>query len=392
MNDRNWLNEFLNGRFREKFPLYAAILARIPIIHNPAVEVACICLERGRLYIHVNFDFFFYRSRKKFLAGVLIHEVNHAYLGHLTDGDILEAKRDNLHGAAISCEISANEYISPEHAPLPRGTVKLEQYRKYGIRPDQSTMERYAILDRAMRDGRLKIDRPMAEDCIVSGNHHHHDAAKALEEILREAMEDAGDDDSRIAGMRAREILRSIESPGGASRLDWKSELRRFVRMVTRSDEWRLSLRRPNRRFPHLAGIVPGRIYPRVHEKPELLVAIDTSGSISPDVLNLFGNELAVLYREAAIRVCECDHMIRRVYDYTGRLTECSGGGGTDFRPVFEKSFLARFRGLAGIVYLTDGCGVFPDSPPPIPCLWVVTSDTAPHVTCPWGWKIILEV
>jgi predicted metal-dependent peptidase len=50
------------------------------------------------------------------------------------------------------------------------------------------------------------------------------------------------------------------------------------------------------------------------------------------------------------------------------------GGGGTSFVPFFEKVNANRHWHTNGVcVYLTDGYGTFPDDPPTLPVLWVVT-------------------
>ena len=55
------------------------------------------------------------------------------------------------------------------------------------------------------------------------------------------------------------------------------------------------------------------------------------------------------------------------------------GGGGTDFRPVFEE---IKKRGVQPqfLVYLTDGYGTYPDIAPDYPVLWLSTGSKPP-----WG-------
>jgi predicted metal-dependent peptidase len=45
------------------------------------------------------------------------------------------------------------------------------------------------------------------------------------------------------------------------------------------------------------------------------------------------------------------------------------GGGGTDFRPVFDWIADQPYQPDA-LVYLTDGLGAFPQSAPPYPTIW----------------------
>src|SRR5699024_7110524 len=56
------------------------------------------------------------------------------------------------------------------------------------------------------------------------------------------------------------------------------------------------------------------------------------------------------------------------------------GGGGTDFRPVFQR---LEEQPPKAVVFLTDGYGPVPEEPPEYPVLWVLTPDgMAP---APWG-------
>ena len=66
------------------------------------------------------------------------------------------------------------------------------------------------------------------------------------------------------------------------------------------------------------------------------------------------------------------------------------GGGGTDFRPVFNE---VEDRGIdpACVVYLTDGWGVYPEEEPPYPVLWVLTQEPSnPNYHPPFGEVVTL--
>ena len=55
-------------------------------------------------------------------------------------------------------------------------------------------------------------------------------------------------------------------------------------------------------------------------------------------------------------------------------IPDPEGGGGTDFRPFFERIAKGYDTSTPLVsVYLTDGYGEFPDVPPAFPILWVVT-------------------
>ena len=78
---------------------------------------------------------------------------------------------------------------------------------------------------------------------------------------------------------------------------------------------------RPSRRFPDRIGAIPGRTYsPRVLVRPSLLVAIDTSMSMTLPELEEIARQLAVLAEHARITVVECDVEVTRTYPFVGAL------------------------------------------------------------------------
>lgn len=116
----------------------------------------------------------------------------------------------------------------------------------------------------------------------------------------------------------------------------------------------------------------------------DLAVALDTSGSCCGEVMKGFLEELLAILRDAGgprveLTLIQCDAEVQNVQILTREDTtdgildsfEVYGCGGTDFCPVFdyiEQQHQAadgkRFRGL---LYLSDGCGDFPDKTPDYP-------------------------
>jgi predicted metal-dependent peptidase len=117
------------------------------------------------------------------------------------------------------------------------------------------------------------------------------------------------------------------------------------------------------------------------------MAVVDTSGSVTPDLLELIDAELRILARHYAVVVVECDAEIHAVYDYRP-LQTVSGRGGTDFRPPFELEFLRRHRpDLA--VYFTDGAGPAPDRNPRVRVVWCLVPGGEPPAD--WGQVIRME-
>lgn len=185
--------------------------------------------------------------------------------------------------------------------------------------------------------------------------------------------------------------------PAGAERfinrrispkLCWQALLSRFIERSARSD---YSWTTPNRRYIHQGLYLPSLLN---HELNEIIIAVDTSGSIAANELDRFSAEISGIMESypAKIHLMYCDAKISKyqVFDRCDLPISIRpmGGGGTDFRPVFD---LIAKTGLmpACLIYLTDlECLSYPDYPPPFPVLWVKTGNS--DKTPPFGELISL--
>ena len=140
----------------------------------------------------------------------------------------------------------------------------------------------------------------------------------------------------------------------------------------------------PNRRY-----IYSGLYLPSVHREGigQLVVALDTSSSIRQQELEEFAAEISAISDQAqpeAIRVLYCDEVVNSTQEFRYSepiKLEPMGGGGTNFRPVFEWVD-AQNLSPACLIYLTDlECDSYPDTVPSYPVLWVTNS----RRTAPFG-------
>ena len=149
---------------------------------------------------------------------------------------------------------------------------------------------------------------------------------------------------------------------------NWKEILREFItNKVPDGYDWT----RPNRRYIAEDIHLPRRKSMAAIDK--MLIAIDTSGSINNDDLLVFMSELNAIRQDVSIEtthVVYCDTQVYEGGEY-GRYDELvcdpQGGGGTDFKPVFE---LADREQPDLLIYFTDLAGRFPDYVPSYPTLW----------------------
>lgn len=170
-------------------------------------------------------------------------------------------------------------------------------------------------------------------------------------------------------------------------RLPWRMLLARYMTSTARDD---YSYMRQSRRSQGNA------ILPSLHSSQvDVVVAVDTSGSIHDREIQEFLSEISALKGQMRARVTliPCDATIAEgapwVFEPWEALsleTEISGGGGTDFRPVFqwveEQSTKPEI-----LVYFSDLEGQFPELAPAYPVLWLVKGKEKP----PWGQRIQLN-
>lgn len=150
---------------------------------------------------------------------------------------------------------------------------------------------------------------------------------------------------------------------------DWKAYFRRMLGSIY-DVNIKKTRRKESIRFPESAGI-------KHKKKVSILVAVDTSGSVSNSELVEFFSEITHIYKAGArITILECDSRISANYEYTGKWTgTVHGRGGTDFQPVIDY-YRKNLKDYSALVYFTDGECNIPNNTPR-DTIWVITSNGA---------------
>jgi predicted metal-dependent peptidase len=171
--------------------------------------------------------------------------------------------------------------------------------------------------------------------------------------------------------------------------IPWREQLWRFFNQ--RKPD-RITWNKPNRRMIAQGIYMPSR---RFVPTGDIVVAVDTSGSVSEDELQHFASEIKEIHKALAPRklyVADVDTEIQdRVKEYTQYETPeftYKGRGGTNFEPVFQWIEENNIQ-VDAVVYLTDGYASWPKEVPNYPVLWCITN----HEVVPeWGEHLILEI
>ncbi len=150
--------------------------------------------------------------------------------------------------------------------------------------------------------------------------------------------------------------------------------------------------------------------YQEMNNIRELVIAIDTSGSCQGEVVQNFLQKTWNIFRQREnffthfrIHIIQCDMLIRDVAEITSmaqfdryiETLETKGLGGTDFRPVFtyvqEQLDSHVFTKLGGLLYFTDGDGVYPKQKPSFMTAFLFPHDNKDITVPPWAIKYSLE-
>lgn len=143
----------------------------------------------------------------------------------------------------------------------------------------------------------------------------------------------------------------------------------------------------------------------------DFVIAIDTSMSCKEELIKKFLEEtFSILgksesfFRKINVHVIQCDDKVQSDVVITSQQDldvymeqfEIKGLGGTDFRPVFgyvNQLLKAKaFHRLKGLIYFTDGYGVFPAKRPNYETAFVFLKEDYRDVDVPvWAMKLIIE-
>lgn len=143
----------------------------------------------------------------------------------------------------------------------------------------------------------------------------------------------------------------------------------------------------------------------------EFVIALDTSASCRGPVVKSFLNKTYSLlkgsenfFTKINVHIIQCDNEVQSDTKITcdedfqeflahGRL---QGFGATDFRPVFAyvDSLLEQgeFENLKGLIYFTDGYGIYPERMPGYDVIFAfLEEDEMRQPVPPWSMKVVIE-
>lgn len=326
------------------------------------------------------------------LVGVLSHEVMHNALGHPCRQGGREYGLWN-----VACDLAVNPLLHEAGFTLPADRLMPGEGRYQHLLPGKSAEEYYAALasDQSGRerepdgaaDG-IGANKPDPGGCgTVMPPKDGPADARQMEAEWQSAVaqaQQAAAGRGPLPGGLDRTVHETLHPPA-----DWRAVLREFVSASARND---YSWARPNRRL-----IAQGLYLPGVHseELGNVVLAVDTSGSIDEKLLGVFAAEVnAVLASfDCSVTVLYHDTDVQKVQTWRSSdgplVLDPVGGGGTSHACVFEWVEQAGMS-PACVVCLTDLDTEFPASTPDVPVLWAAPQ--AAQVLPPFGRTVALSI
>lgn len=374
--------------------------------------------DGGRLCFGAPWVLELYRKNRAYLPRAMLHSVLHCLFRHLW----LRGRRDpSLWG--LACDIAVERVIDGLEAPALRRPVGwLRQQTYAGLAARCRPFAAGTVYAALCGCEAAQLEKLRAEFFCDGHQLWPADPEAPAAQMLGRRWEQLGcemqltlQQTGRQAGESAGAEALQQQVQAGRSRRLYADFLRRFA--VWR-EEPRLD---PDafdpgyyayglRTYGNMPLIEP--LESRESKKVrDFVIVLDTSESTAGELVKRFLRETFGLlragdnfFRQCRVWVLQCDDAVRtevlltdlRAVDRFCDAFILAGGGGTDFRPAFARIDELRaqgaFRDLRGVLYFTDGKGIYPARRPAYDTAFLFLEDGAPPPEVPpWAMRLVLR-
>lgn len=336
------------------------------------------------------------------LEGVIAHEVMHCVMLHMT-------RKQNRHHIKwnYACDYAINPIVKDSGFTLPGDCLFDKKYHEMSAEKIYEILPEQASLNVSLNgtkggsyDGHHKSQVGSVKDPDQGQSEGDGDnqlggsSNKSLEKEWKTATAQAAQQCKACGNLPGciQEMINDILNP----KIDWRAQLRSFVENTARNDYMMLP---PNKRFIQQGLYLPSL---RSEELQPIVIAVDTSGSISTEDLKQFSGEINCILEDyhTEVHVIYCDASVNKVVTFDSNnlpfYIERVGGGGTDFKPPFQYVEDNQLTPSC-LIYLTDlECNSYPSPEPPYPTLWAYLNGyrknkLAKELQPPFGDVVLVE-
>jgi predicted metal-dependent peptidase len=302
------------------------------------------------------------------LVGIIVHEAMHVALLHM-----LRIGSRIFHIANMAADFAINPTIDGKYK-LPAGGCNDPKYAGWTFEDIYDD-----LLNKMPPPPKISMWGEIRQPKNKNGEMMSESEMKVMEADMKSTIANAvavAKKQGKMPGDIERFVGKLLKP-----QVDWRDKLRAVVTGLYPVD---YTWRRFNRRLAD-EGIYAPSI--RREGAGEIVVAIDTSGSIGKKELTTFFSELSAISTEVMpekVSILYIDAAVSGVDVFEAGdeiVARPRGGGGTDFNPAFTWTKKEDIQPQA-LIYFTDMYGDFPNETPPYPVIWVSTSEVS---TAPFG-------
>ena len=374
-----------------KEPYYGFFLLMLHKSWSDQLSTAGVCKNGINFQLMINEKFWTDLSEEHKL-GLLKHELLHIAFQHLTTFTMFSDKKM----ANIAMDMEINQYID-EHW-LPEGGIDIDDYPDLNLDRRAGSRYYYDQLKQAQEDKKQNgscgcknmdklldgLEKGQSQVTIGPGSGGDGDKEVDIPDHEWEEFENMPEAEKKLIEKQVNRVLTEAKEqtikkrgfvPGeisGLIKLDeliapkfnWKAYIRRFTGISTKIFTRKVR-RKENKRYSDNPGL-------KIKMRQNMLVAIDTSGSVCDSELKEFINEIHHLYKAGVdITIAQCDSKMQSIKKYDGKFElEVAGRGGTSFDPALE--LFNERKEFTSLIYFTDG-EAWTNVKPRKPVLWVLS-------------------
>ena len=356
-------------------PLYGTVFFSVNKRQSELIPTMAVApIRKVDIALMYNPDFVMSLTKQELIA-VLKHEALHLLLHHL---ERVGRFSYNMRVFNIAADLAINTHIEnlPEGALYPKD---------FGFENDKSADYYYAKLKKRAEDNGKTMDEEYGDTSPLDDHSNWGEFDKdIIEEKVRAIAERSIKEQEKkgwgsISGNLVSEII-SANKP----KLNWKKEVRYFVNKLIAIG--RVSTRmRDNKRTRELYPFLnPGS---KRRYTSKLLIAFDTSGSVSDSQLKMFLDEVNGMLDHVIVDTVTFDTKVYgkpKSFNKKSKKMEVIGRGGTDFNPPIS---LADELKYDGIIMFTDGYAPIPPKPK-CRVMWCLTEDN--NVNFSYGKRVFI--
>jgi predicted metal-dependent peptidase len=374
-----------------KEPYYGFFLLMLHKSWSDQLSTAGVCKNGINFQLMINEKFWTDLSEEHKL-GLLKHELLHIAFQHLTTFTMFSDKKM----ANIAMDMEINQYIDGHW--LPEGGIDIDDYPDLNLDRRAGSRYYYDQLKQAQEDKKQNgscgcknmdklldgLEKGQSQVTIGPGSGGNGDKEVDIPDHEWEEFENMPEAEKKLIEKQVNRVLTEAKEqtikkrgfvPGeisGLIKLDeliapkfnWKAYIRRFTGISTKIFTRKVR-RKENKRYSDNPGL-------KIKMRQNMLVAIDTSGSVCDSELKEFINEIHHLYKAGVdITIAQCDSRMQSIKKYDGKFElEVAGRGGTSFDPALE--LFNERKEFTSLIYFTDG-EAWTNVKPRKPVLWVLS-------------------